>query len=82
MAKKTKQTTDSAAVTMVYVGPPKPGLSTYTLFRGGILPQYVKNMIAENHAIKELIVPVDRLPEARLNIKQKGHVLNHFARKV
>jgi hypothetical protein len=82
MAKKTKQITAPAAVSTVYVGRSLPGLPQYTIFKGGVIPQNVEKMIAEKNAIKHLIVPVNRLAEARRNITIKGHVLYHFAQQI
>ncbi|MBR1953286.1 MAG: hypothetical protein IKA32_11940 [Lentisphaeria bacterium] len=66
----------------IYIGQPLPGLPTYKVFTRGELPDYVKQMIAENENIGGLIVPVGELQTARQNISKKGHPLNVFAEKL
>lgn len=88
MAKKntsnvTAEKKKKACHATVYIGKSLPGLSTNTTFKGGVIPEHVKKMIAENPAIEHLIVPVDRnLPLAKKNVYVKGHVLNHFALQI
>ena len=78
MAKKSRKNTEST----VYIGRSIPGLTTYTVFAGGVLPPHVEKMIAEKAEIKQLIVPVSRLAQARRDINVHGNVLNHFAEKI
>lgn len=80
MAKKEK--TIEKKESTVYIGAPQPGLPKYTVFTGGILPEYVKEMATRKPAIFGLIVPVSQLPEARKNIKIKGHILNYYAEQL
>lgn len=85
MAKKStsKVTTEKVCHATVYIGKSLPGLSTNTVFTGGVIPDHVKKMIEENPAIGHLIVPVDRnLPLVKKNVSVKGHVLNHFALQI
>ena len=80
MAKKAKTVENQA--TTVYIGQSLPGLTRYTAFAGGVIPDYVQKMIADNAAIAGLIVPVNELQEARKNIMKKGHILNYYAEKL
>lgn len=82
MAKKTVGNTGKPGTATVYVGCPLPGLLTYTVFKGGELPEHVKQMIAEDENVGNLIVPVENLQIARKNINQKGHWLNICAEKL
>lgn len=83
MVKKTKSVeVKTEKVSTVYIGKSLPGLSQYTVFNGGVLPEYVQQMIAKNEAISGLIVPVTELQEARKNINIKGHILNYYAQKL
>ena len=90
MAKKTvtektlKTTTKKTESTMatVYIGCSLPGLKKNTVFTGGRLPEYVKQMIAEDENIGKLIVSVSELPIARQNVVKKGHWLNICAEKL
>lgn len=77
MAKKKTAT----AVTTVYIGKSLMGLPKYTVFKGGAMPDYVAKMVAEDPAIKGLIVPVTDLQEARKNMHVKGHILNYYMNK-
>lgn len=81
MAKK-KEAKAIGKTSTVYIGRPFPGLATNTVFTGGILPEYVRQMIAQNENIAKLIIPVDKLPEAKRNIKIKGHILNYYAEQL
>ena len=80
MAKKAKKFESQA--TTVYVGRSLPGLSQYTAFVGGVIPEYVKEKIAQKPAIAGLIVPANEVQEARKNITKKGHILNYYASKL
>ena len=79
MAKKEKPVVKT---TTVYIGKSLPGLPRNMAFKGGVLPEYVRQMAEQNENIAGLIVPVDRLAEARKNINQKGHILNYYAEKL
>ncbi len=80
MAKKTK-TVEKTAEPTIYIGKSLLGLSRYTVFKGGVLPPHVEAMAAKDETIKNLIVPVSQLQEARKNINVKGHILNHYMNK-
>lgn len=77
MAKKEKK--EVRKEHRIYIGKTLPGLSRYTVFKDGVLPEYVAKMAAESEVISGLIVPVSVLQEARKNIKTKGHILNYYA---
>ena len=80
MAKKTKKETTikANAEATIYIGKPLLGLPQYTIFKEGIIPPHIAEMIKNNEAIKGLIVPVKELQEARKNMHIKGHILNHY----
>ncbi len=64
---------------MVYCGPDLPGIARqYTVYRNGLPAPLAE--AAENHpAPRGLIVPLDRLPEARRAISEKsGHIYRLF----
>lgn len=86
MAKKAKNAevkmTTTKATATVYIGKSYPGLPQYTVFKNGVLPEHVKEMIGQNEAIQGLIVPVNQLQEARANVNKKGHILYHYASKL
>lgn len=81
MAKK-KEEKAIVKTSTVYIGRPFPGLPQYTVFKNGLLPDYVRGMIEKKEAIARLIVPVTELPEAKRNIKIKGHILNYYAEQL
>lgn len=74
----TKKTKPIVKKTTIYIGTSLKGLPQYTMFKYGELPTYIKQMTEQNEAILGLIVPLDNLQEARINVKKKGHVLNHY----
>lgn len=80
MAKKAKESKEK--MTTVYIGKSLPGLPQYKLFKGGVLPEHIRQMTEENENIIGLIVPITELQEARKNIKIKGHILNYYAEKL
>lgn len=80
MTKKTKKI--EVKMTTVYIGKSLPGLPQYTTFKGGLLPEHIRQMAEKNENIAGLIVPVSELQEARKNIKIKGHILNVYAQKL
>lgn len=81
--KNTKNTVeDVAANTVVYIGPTIPGVvAANTTFNNG-LTETVKNAIAEMPAINTLIVPVNKLVQARVQLRQKDSVYDVCYNKV
>lgn len=63
----------------VYIGPSLRGLSQNTVFTSDKLPPHVADMVKANENIRGLIVPVERLQEARRNIHVKGNILHTYA---
>ena len=82
MSKKTTKARVESLPTTVYIGPSLPGLTQYTVFRHGMRPAHVRNMIEENDAIAQLIVPVTELQYAREQINTPGHILNYYAKQL
>lgn len=80
MAKK-KVIKEAEKTARVYIGRSLPGLSQFTVFSGE-LPPHVEALAKENEAIRGLIVPVERLPEARNEMKTKGHAIHLYAEKL
>lgn len=66
----------------VYIGPSLRGLSQNTVFTSDKLPPHVADMVKANENIRGLIVPVERLQDARRNIHVKGNILHTYALKV
>ncbi len=64
---------------VVYCGPTIPGTARqYTVYRGGV-PAALAAAAADNPALGRLILPLDRLPEARRCIHSKsGHIYRLF----
>lgn len=57
---------------VVYCGPTIPGAARqYTVYRGGI-PVALAEAAEENPALGGLILPLERLPEARRSISQRS----------
>lgn len=61
---------------LIYIGPSMPGLTRHMIFIDGVKPSHVSQMIAQNHHIDGLIVPVSELQQARKDMLTKGHILN------
>lgn len=63
---------------VIYIGPSFLGLSTNTVFREGAnkYPDHIAQMIEENPAIGQLMVPVADVQQARTNVRTQGHMLN------
>lgn len=83
MAKKSKTAESFQKMTAtVYIGKSLQGLPTYTVFKDGILPPHIEQMIIQKPVIRGLIVPVEELQKARQDITRKGHILNTLANKI
>lgn len=67
------------ATPCVYIGPSLPGLIQNTVFTSDKLPQHVADMMKANKNIAGLIVPVERLQEARRDVHVKGNILHTYA---
>lgn len=74
--KVTKNTTDIRQ--RIYIGPSIPGLRQFTVFVGEDFPVNVQKLIQENVSISGLIVPIQRLSEARKELYRKGSIYNYF----
>ncbi len=63
-----------------YCGPTLPGVARqYTVYRNG-LPAPLAEAAERNPALRGLIVPLDRLPEARRAVSQKSGKLYRLFR--
>ncbi len=71
--KSTSATAKSTTVsTVMYIGPTIPGVvSANTTFNNG-LTDLLKNAIAEMPAINTLIVPIEKLVQARVQLRQEN----------
>ena len=70
MKKKEAPVNDSGP--MVYCGPALPGVARqYTVYRNGI-PGPLAEALADNSALSGLVLPLDRLPEARKSISGRA----------
>lgn len=86
MSKKTKsevkieekKVVNTPKESTIYIGRSLPGLSRYTVFKGGQLPPHVAKLADDNKSVAGLIVPVSGLQEARKNMQIKGHILNVY----
>lgn len=68
--------------TVMYVGPTIRGVAAEgSLFKNG-LPELLKNEMEKQPAIRDLIVPVDRLAEANKELAMPGSALAAVYRKV
>ena len=57
-------------------------MAIITVFQGGTLPSLVKEIIEKRPAVAGLIVYVDDLAQARVDLAKKGHPLNLFFNQV
>ncbi len=74
-----KKDLPDAAGPMAYCGPDLPGIARrYTVYRNG-LPAPLAEAAERDPALRGLIVPLDRLPEARRAVSEKsGHFYRLF----
>jgi len=74
-----KKDPPEAAGPMVYCGPGLPGIARqYTVYTSG-LPAPLAEAAEKNPALRGLILPLDRLPEARRAIGERsGHIYRLF----
>lgn len=77
MKKKEAPVNDSGP--MVYCGPALPGVARqYTVYQNGI-PGPLAEALADNSALRGLLLPLDRLPEAREAIsRQSGPIYSLY----
>lgn len=66
------------AESTVYIGRSILGLSQYTVFSGGVLPEHVKQLAEEYVGLTRLIVPVSQLQSARADVRKKGSALHLY----
>ena len=72
MTKKTTRKAAEAAGTVVYCGPSIRGVARqYTAYNNGI-PQGLKEAAEKNKILAALIVPLEELPEAMRQLRQKS----------
>ncbi len=66
----------------VYVGPSIPGiLPRYAVFSGALPPQ-IENLVQASPALRGLLVPAEKLAQARIDIARKGTLLQLYAERV
>lgn len=86
--KKQTQTARKAAVkeglkkteTVVYIGPDIPGAKQYTVFNNG-LPDALKEKIKRHPVFHSLVIPVEKLPQASVELAKEGSAMNIFYKK-
>lgn len=67
---------------VIYIGPSFEGLSAFTVFVRGQYPAPVVDLMAKYPNIKGLMVPVERLQQARKDVVTPGNILNHYMKHV
>ncbi len=65
---------------VVYIGPDISGAKQYTVFNNG-LPDVLKKKIQEQPFFRSLIVPVEKLAQANMELAKEGSVLNILYQK-
>ena len=68
------------SVIVVYIGPDIPGVKQYTVFNNG-LPDALKEKIKEHPFFNSLVIPVDKLANANIELAKEGSALNILYRK-
>lgn len=77
-----KKAAQAESTTYIYCGPTIVGLvKQYSLFTGGI-PEQLAEAAAKNAAIKALILPVDKLQEARKQINARSGAVYALYKRV
>lgn len=66
----------------IYIGPSIRGVMTGTVFIGIDLPEHLETAIKWQPAIKELIVPICQLPEARKQLQDGNSAMSKYFMKV
>lgn len=64
----------------VYIGPSLPGLTQNTVFAK--FPPHVAEMVKNNENLAGLMVPVDKLQEARRGVITPGNILHRYAQNL
>lgn len=77
-AETVKVAESKPAEATVYIGRSILGLPQYTIFKGGVLPDYVKHLAEQYEGLTRLIVPISNLQSARADVQKKGTTLNLF----
>lgn len=71
---------DDLRKSLIYIGPDIPGAKQFTIFNNG-LPDALKEKIKEHPFFHSLVVPVDKLAQARLELSREGSALSVFYKK-
>lgn len=87
-AEKKQQTTKKAAVkesppkqgSVMYIGPDIPGAKQNTVFHNG-LPDVLKEKVKEHPVFRSMIIPVEKLAQARMELETEGSALYVLYRK-
>ena len=68
----TKSKNSAPTQTVVYCGPTLPGVAKqYTVYKGA-LPEQLTAAIKKEPAIRELIIPLDKLTDARRQLSSRS----------
>lgn len=65
---------------VVYIGPDIPGAKQYTTYNNG-LSDVLKEKIIEHRVFESLVVPVEQLAKASVELAKEGSALNILYRK-
>lgn len=66
----------------IYVGPSIRGVMTGTVFTGSDLPEHLMEVIKQQPVIRELIIPVSQLIEARKQLQNSNSAMSNYFMKV
>lgn len=66
------------AESKIYIGASFKGVATGTVFKGGKLAPALEDAIKAVPAIKELVIPVSKLVDARKQLQNKDSALSRF----
>lgn len=82
-AKKQPKAEQTNNVSVMYVGPTiEHVVQKSTVFKNGVLPKALNELVEEAPYIKKLLVPIDALPAAMKELNKPNSSLNVISEKV
>ncbi|MCI9471524.1 MAG: hypothetical protein HFH56_09995 [Lachnospiraceae bacterium] len=72
--------TDTGGTALIYIGPSFPGAKRYTVYTGG-LPEALEEKIEAAPIFRGLVVPVERLAGANVELSRSGSGLSILYQK-
>lgn len=82
-AKKQSKAEPANNVSVMYVGPTiEHVVQKSTVFKNGVLPKALNELVEEAPYIKKLLVPIDALPAAMKELNRPNSTLNVISEKV